>query len=78
MKQFARHNSRWEGNVTFDFKETGWKYVEMIRLALIRDYWQPLVNAGANFLLLKILRISSIVYNLFVKQEGPCSVELVT
>jgi hypothetical protein len=47
--------ARWEGNVTFDFKGMGWEVVEMIHLAEIRDYWQSLVNAGANFLILKML-----------------------
>jgi len=39
MQKFERRKHRWEGNVTFDFKGTGWENVEMIHLAEVRDYW---------------------------------------
>jgi len=64
MQQFARHKHRWEGNGTFDFKGTEWEDVEMIHLTEIRDYWQALVNAGANFLALKMLQNSSLPHYL--------------
>jgi hypothetical protein len=40
----GRHRSRWNGNITMDLREIGWKVVDWIHLAQDRDQWRAVVN----------------------------------
>jgi len=73
MQQFARHKRRWKGNVIFDFKGTGWKDVEMIRLVGIRDYWRSHASARGNFLIKKKKGVKFFTYQLNKMELAPWS-----
>jgi len=48
LRLLGRPRRRWEGHISRDIKEIGWKGVEWIYLAHGRDQWWAVVNIVTN------------------------------
>jgi hypothetical protein len=47
-RPLGRPRRRWEDRIKMDLRQTGWGYVEWIRLAQDRDHWLAIINAVIN------------------------------
>jgi hypothetical protein len=51
-RSLGRPRRRWEDGIKMDLRETGWKGVEWIHLAEVRDRWRAVVSGAMNLLIL--------------------------
>ena len=45
----GRRKNRWKDNIKIDIQKVGWRSVEWIALAEVRDRWRALVNGAMDF-----------------------------
>jgi hypothetical protein len=45
---FGRLWHRWEDNIRMDFREVGWRDMDWMPLAVVREQWRTLLNTVTN------------------------------
>ena len=49
-RPLGRPRRRWENNIKMNLRDAGWKGIDWIDLARVRDRWRAVVNILMNFL----------------------------